>query len=61
MLTHYTHLKYYKQIIFLEYVDDKGANLELPSDSALLFCYFNNLEFFNNYIKNYKGKCHMAS
>merc|ERR1719193_865786 len=43
--------------IHLEYVEEKGVNLKLPTDSAVMFCYFNNLEFFHQYLTNYSGPC----
>jgi len=42
----------------LEYVDEvEGKFVELPQDSAALFCYFNSGELFHRYLDNYKGLC----
>jgi len=42
----------------LEYVDElEGKFCKLPKDSAAMFCYFNNLEFFHRYLDNYSGSC----
>jgi len=44
--------------IDLVYVDQiPGQYITLPKDSALLFCYFNNLELFHKYLENYAGSC----
>ena len=34
-----------------------GKVPQLPRDSALMFCYFNGLEYFNEYLENYAGNC----
>lgn len=44
---------YLNKIIFTE---RDNCNLVIPSDFAILFCYFNNGQAFYDYMKNYKGK-----
>ena len=36
---------------------EAGVVPELPSDSALLFSYFNNMEYFEEYLAAYGGDC----
>ena len=36
---------------------EAGVVPELPSESALLFSYFNNLEYFEEYLAAYGGDC----
>jgi len=43
--------------IKLEYVDENDSKRKLPADSALMFCYFNNNEYFHTYLNNFTGKC----
>ena len=45
---------------FLEYllsIFQSGVIPKLDSKSALLFCYFNNLEYFHQYLNSYDGNC----
>ena len=34
-----------------------GEIPKLDANSALLFCYFNNLKYFHQYLDTYKGNC----
>ena len=34
-----------------------GEIPKLDTNSALLFCYFNNLKYFHQYLEHYGGKC----
>jgi len=44
--------------IDIEYVDEmKEKTCVIPSDSALMFCYFNNNEYFHKYLDQYDGRC----
>merc|ERR1711892_987741 len=44
--------------INLKYVDEEFTKTcPLPSSSALMVCYFNNLEIFHKYLDDYKGSC----
>ena len=40
----------------LEYVTDNGQRFSrIAEDSAIMFCYFNNVEYFHQYLDNYTG------
>ncbi|XP_023338871.1 uncharacterized protein LOC111709445 isoform X2 [Eurytemora carolleeae] len=39
----------------LEYVTEKGQLTRISDDSAIMFCYFNNMEYFHQYLDNYTG------
>ena len=40
-----------------EYVDELDEkSCIIPSDNALMFCYFNNLQYFYKYLRAYTGK-----
>ena len=42
--------------IDIQYCDElEDRSCPLPSNSALMFCYFNNLEYFHRYLDQYKG------
>jgi len=44
--------------IDIHYVDEmEGKKCVIPSDSAIMFCYFNNLEYFTSYLNSYQGPC----
>jgi len=44
--------------IRMEYVDEmKEKTCIIPKNSALMFCYFNNIELFQVYLDQYKGPC----
>jgi len=43
--------------IQLEFVNENGLKCIIEPNSALMFCYFNNIEFFHAYLKNYTGEC----
>ena len=39
-----------------EFCDElEERSCTIPSDHAIMFCYFNNLEYFNKYLDQYKG------
>ena len=43
---------------FLEYVDEmEEKTCIIPKNTALMFCYFNNIELFHVYLDQYKGPC----
>lgn len=47
-----------QHFIPLEYVDERSNKCCLiPADTALLFCYFNNITFFHSYLQEYTGSC----
>lgn len=40
-----------------EYVDElEDKSCIIPSDNALMFCYFNSLHYFHKYLQAYSGK-----
>ena len=40
----------------LDYVDElEEKSCLIPSNNAIMFCYFNNLQYFHKYLENYKG------
>ena len=42
---------------FSEYVDElQDKTCVIPQDSALMFCYFNNNEYFHKYLDQFDGK-----
>lgn len=41
----------------LRYVKHGDELAKLPKQHALLFCYFNNIEAFYDYLKVYEGRC----
>ena len=45
-----------------EFVDEfEERSCIIPSDNALMFCYFNNLQYFYQYIQSYKGTLFMSN
>lgn len=36
---------------------DSGGSCTIPSSSAIMFNYFNNIKYFNDYLDKYTGKC----
>ena len=44
-------------IFSLEYVDEmEGKTCVIPDNTALMFCYFNNNQYFHQYLSQYRGK-----
>lgn len=44
--------------INMEYVDEMdGKTCLIPASTALMFCYFNNLQYFHKYLQEYQGPC----
>jgi len=44
--------------INMEYVDElEGKTCLIPANTAIMFCYFNNLPYFNKYLQEYQGPC----
>merc|ERR1719250_220310 len=44
--------------ITMEYVDEMdGKTCTIPASSAIMFCYFNSLDYFHTYLQDYKGPC----
>ena len=40
-----------------EYVDElEGKTCLIPANTAIMFCYFNNLQYFHKYLQEYQGK-----
>ena len=41
-----------------EYVDEvEEKTCVIPAQSALMFCYFNNNQYFHKYLDQYQGLC----
>ena len=44
--------------IDIQYCDElEERSCRVPSTSALMFCYFNNLDYFHSYLDQYQGHC----
>ena len=42
--------------IDIQYCDElEERSCRVPSDSALMFCYFNNIQYFHSYLDQYQG------
>ena len=43
--------------LLAEYVDElEGKTCLVPASTAIMFCYFNNLDYFHKYLQEYKGE-----
>ncbi len=47
-------LWFWEYLLTAEYVDERSS-CRIPSDTALIFCYFNNIKFFHSYLQEYTG------
>ena len=45
----------FKIILLQSLFQDKSCII--PPDSAVMFCYFNNNQYFHKYLEQYQGKC----
>lgn len=44
--------------IDMKYVDElEDKSCVISSDNAIMFCYFNNLQYFEKYLQAYRGSC----
>ena len=44
--------------IDIQYCDElQDRTCKIPSHSALMFCYFNNITYFHSYLEQYQGPC----
>ena len=47
--------------IDIQYCDElEDKTCRLPSHSALMFCYFNNLHYFHSYLEQYQGQTYFS-
>ena len=59
-LSHFNSVISHTYISILGYVDElEEKSCIIPPDNALMFCYFNNLQYFHKYLQGYKGTKHV--